>query len=141
MWKGLRIQIVQPAHALGPAQLRHLREKEQYGLAHMHPLPLCVKITLQIFSSMLGKLCNMMATTFICLNSHHQLTYIVQHKHMHPSAILKLATSACTRSHTRTDTRKHIHMVCAQARPLDALHSSSKRIIPSDGSVILRPVL
>ena len=141
MWKRLPIQIVQPAQALGPAQLRRFREKERYGLAHMHPLPLCVKITLQIFSSMLSRLYTTKAPTFIRLNSHHQLAYIVQHEHMHSSAILKLAhfvihACACMHRHTQA----HTHGACSGS-PHDALRSSSKHITPSDGSMILRPVL
>ena len=42
--KGLRIQIVQPAQALDPAQLRHIKEWNGPRLAHMLPLPLCVQI-------------------------------------------------------------------------------------------------
>ena len=68
---------------------RALRKRNGRGLAHMHPLLLRVQVILQLLSStILGRLRTMKAN--IHLYSLSPNTFLVQHKHMHSSAILKL---------------------------------------------------
>ena len=80
-----------------------LRNRNGHGLAHMHPLPLCKQIRLQLLSSMLGRL----HIVHIHLCSFSPNTFLVHHKHMQSSAILKLAhfgthTYACMHARTCT---------------------------------------
>ena len=115
------LQIVQPAQARDPAQLQRFNG---HGLAHMHPLPLCIQNILQLLSSILGRLRTMKATIFICIASQQILSwFIINICNLQPSS--NLPTSAHTCTHACMDARKHIHMVLAPTRSHNALHSFS----------------
>ena len=120
--KGLRIQIVQCLHRLWTLHSCGARKRNGRRLAHMHPLPLYVQIIYtQLWSSILSRLHTMKATLFIQIASHKKLSSFIVNKCILPSVILKLAHS---NTHTYASC-KHIHMVLAQARPHNALHSFS----------------
>ena len=102
-----------------------LRKRNGRGLAHMHPLPLCIQIILQLLSSIyISRLRNMKATIFICIASQQILSwFIINICNLRPSS--NLPTSAHTCTHACMDARKHIHMVLAHVRPHNALHLSN----------------
>ena len=108
---------------------RFLRKLNGRGLAqsHMHSraLPLCMQTILQLLSSVLGRLCTMKATIFICIYNFSPNTFLVHRQHMQSSAILNLPTLAHTHTHTHACTDAHMHSVLAHVCPHNALHSSS----------------
>ena len=109
--KGLHIQIVQPAQTVDPAQLQCFKEKEQSrGSTHAPSSSVHTKYT-----SAIEKYIRKVADhegNHIHLYSSSANTFLVHHKHMQSSAILKLA-------HFSTHMYTSMHG-CPQAHTHDA---------------------